>query len=147
MQRQIGAIKAVREVNIEHLLTELRLLRSCFSEEQLKKPVFEVFEETMPNLSIVKNKESNKFEVVWKDKESMNMNCGGDVHASLLQRLSMVYPHCSSSIPPLGGAFEYSSNAGQKIQNSASLCYLCNFFFQISFYYVPNEINIVFYAN
>lgn len=116
MERQIGAIRAVREVKIEHLLTELRLLRSCFSKEQLHKPVLEVFEETLPNLSIVNDKGSsssnNKFEVMWKDKESMNMNCA-DVHASLLQRLSMVYPHCSSSIPPLGGAFEYSSNAGE----------------------------------
>jgi len=40
----------------------------------------------------------------------MNMN-HADVHASLLQKLSMAYPHCSSSIPPFAGAFEYSSNA------------------------------------
>ncbi|XP_004514645.1 uncharacterized protein [Cicer arietinum] len=113
MERQISAIKAVREVKTEHLLTELRLLRSCFSEEQLQKPVLEVFKETLPNLSIVNDKGGNKFEVKWKDKEesmNVNMNCG-DLHASLLQRLSMAYPHCSSSIAPFAGAFEYSSNA------------------------------------
>jgi hypothetical protein len=99
-------------VKTEHLLTDLRYLRSCFTKEQLQKPALEIFEETLPNLSIVNDKESNKFEVVWKDKESMNMNMnGGGVHASLLQRLSMAYPHCSSSIPPFAGAFEYSSNA------------------------------------
>ncbi|GAU41036.1 hypothetical protein TSUD_133430 [Trifolium subterraneum] len=110
LEQQIGAIRAVKEVKTEHLLTDLRYLRTCFSKEQLQKPLVEIFEETLPNLSIVDDKESNKFEVIWKDKESMNMN-GGDVHASLLQRLSMAYPHCSSSIPPFAGAFEYSSNA------------------------------------
>ncbi|KAK2387939.1 translation initiation factor [Trifolium repens] len=112
LEQQVGAIRAVKEVKTEHLLTDLRYLRSCFSEEQLQKTVLEIFEEALPNLSIVNDKESNKFEVIWKDKESMNMNMnGGGVHASLLQRLSMAYPHCSSSIPPFAGAFEYSSNA------------------------------------
>ncbi|XP_057414862.1 uncharacterized protein LOC130709510 [Lotus japonicus] len=113
MERQIGAIRAVRDVKIENLLTELRLLRSCFSEEQLTKPVLEVFEETLPNLEIVSDEGSKKFEVAWKEKESMNMSCadGRDLHVSLLQRLSMAYPQCSASVPHLGG-FEYSSNAG-----------------------------------
>lgn len=113
MERQIGAIRAVRDVKIENLLTELRLLRSCFSEEQLKKPALEVFEETLPNLEIVSDEGSKKFEVAWKEKESMNMSCadGRDLHVSLLQRLSMAYPQCSASVPHLGG-FEYSSNAG-----------------------------------
>lgn len=110
MERQIGAIRAVQEVKIDHLLTDLRLLRSCFSEEQLQKPVLEIFKETLPNLSIVNDEGSNNFDVILKDKDSMNMN-HGDVHASLLQKLSMAYPHCSSSIPPFAGAFEYSSNA------------------------------------
>ncbi|PNX73220.1 hypothetical protein L195_g029119 [Trifolium pratense] len=111
LEQQIGAIREVKEVKTEYLLTDLRFLRSCFREEQLQKPVLEIFEETLPNLSIVNDKGSTKFEVIWKDKESMNMNMnGGDVNASLLQRLSMAYPHYSS-IPPFAGAFEYSSNA------------------------------------
>jgi hypothetical protein len=112
MERQIGAIRAVQEVKIDHLLTDLRLLRSCFSEEQLRKPVLEIFKETLPNLSIVNDEGNNNFDVILKDKNSMNMNMNhGDVHASLLQKLSMAYPHCSSSMPPFAGAFEYSSNA------------------------------------
>ena len=116
MERQIDAIKAVRDVKVEHLLTDLRLLRSRFSEEQLSKPMLEIFENTFPNLSIVNDKESNKFEMIWKDKETMNMNCG-DVHASLLKRLSMAYP----------GAFEFSSNAGRTSFIGADNPYLKDF--------------------
>ena len=116
VERQIAAIRAVRDVEIERLLTELRLLRSCFNEEQLQKPVLQVFEETLPNLTVVNDEGNKKFDVRWKERGSrMSMSCGGgggrDVHASLLQRLSMAFPDCSASIPPLGG-FEYSSNAG-----------------------------------
>lgn len=112
LERQIGAIRAVQEVKIDHLVTDLRLLRSCFSEEQLQKPVLEIFKETLPNLSIVNDKGSNNFEVILKDKDPMNMNINhGDVHASLLQKLSMAYPHCSSSMPPFAGTFEHSCNA------------------------------------
>ncbi|XP_072052258.1 uncharacterized protein [Arachis hypogaea] len=52
---QISAIKVVRDVEIERLLMELRLVRSCFSEEQLRKLMLQVFEETLPNPSIVKD--------------------------------------------------------------------------------------------
>ncbi|RDX94876.1 hypothetical protein CR513_22681 [Mucuna pruriens] len=102
MERQIGAIRAVRDVEIEHLLTELRLLRSRFSSEELQKPLLQVFEETLPNLSVVNDEGSKKVEVKWREKESCND--GMDVHASLLQRLSI------ASIPRFPG-FEYSTNA------------------------------------
>ncbi|XP_061347214.1 uncharacterized protein LOC133292772 [Gastrolobium bilobum] len=111
VERQIGAIRAVRDVEIEHLLTELRLLRSCFNKEQLQKPVLQVFEETLPNLSIVNDEGNKKFEARWKENGS-RCGDGRDVHASLLQKLSMAYPECSASIPPLGG-FEYFTNTGR----------------------------------
>ncbi|XP_061337483.1 uncharacterized protein LOC133284482 [Gastrolobium bilobum] len=111
VERQIGAIRAVRHVEIEHLLTELRLLRSWFNKEQLQKPVLQVFEETLPDLSIVNDEGNKKFEVRWKENGS-RFGDGRDVHASLLQRLSMAYPECSASIPPFGG-FEYSTNTGR----------------------------------
>ncbi|TKY73041.1 quinone oxidoreductase 1 [Spatholobus suberectus] len=104
MERQIGAIRAVRDVEIEHLLTGLRLLRSSFSSEELQKPVLQVFEETLPNLSVVSDQRSKKLEVRWKEKESCDD--GMDAHASLLQRLSI------ASIPRFPG-FEYSTNAGR----------------------------------
>ncbi|KAL2324277.1 hypothetical protein Fmac_023335 [Flemingia macrophylla] len=105
MDRQIGVIRAVRDVEIEHLLTELRFLRSRFSAEQLQKPLFQVFEETLPNLSVVDDERNRKVEVKWREKESCND--GMDVHASLLQRLSI------ASIPRFTG-FEFSTtNAGR----------------------------------
>ncbi|OIV98420.1 hypothetical protein TanjilG_16747 [Lupinus angustifolius] len=113
VERQIAAIRAVRDVEIERLLTELRLLRSSFNAVQLQKPVLQVFEETLPNLEIV-NEENKKFEVRWKEKGSrMSISCANreDVHASLLQRLSMAYP-AAASVPRFHG-FEYSSNAGR----------------------------------
>ena len=112
VERQIAAIRAVRDVEIERLLTELRLVRSRFNEEQLQKPVLQVFEETLPNLSVVSGEGNKRFDVRWKERGSrMSVSYGGgggdgrDVHASFLQRLSV------ASIPGFG-AFEYSSNAG-----------------------------------
>ncbi|MED6211781.1 hypothetical protein PIB30_076818 [Stylosanthes scabra] len=117
VERQISAIRAVRDVEIERLLMELRLVRSCFNEEQLQKPMLQVFEETLPNLSIVKDDGNEKFDVKWKEKGSrMSMSCGGggrDLHASLFQRLSIAFPsECPASVPQFGG-FEYSSNTAR----------------------------------
>ncbi|XP_054792449.1 uncharacterized protein LOC129308070 [Prosopis cineraria] len=115
VERQATAIRAVRNVEVEHLLTELRLLRSYFSEEQLQTPVQQIFKEILPNLSVVSDKENKKFELRWNDNDKrMSMSCAGgrDVHASLLQRLSMAFPDFSSAMPPLDG-FEYSSKAGR----------------------------------
>ncbi|KAG4946897.1 hypothetical protein JHK82_042966 [Glycine max] len=106
MERQIGAIRAVRDVEIEHLLTELRFLRSRFSSEELRKPVLQVFEETLPNLAVVNDERSKKLEVKWRETEGCND--GVDLHASLLQRLSM------ASIPRFPG-FEYSTNEGASL--------------------------------
>ncbi|XP_020980912.1 uncharacterized protein LOC107495025 [Arachis duranensis] len=117
VEHQISAIRVVRDVEIERLLMELRLVRSCFSEEQLRKPMLQVFEETLPNLSIVKDEENGKFDVKWKERGSrMSTTCGGvgrDLHASLFQRLSIAFPsECPASVPQFGG-FEYSSNTGR----------------------------------
>jgi len=104
MERQIGTIRAVRDVEIEHWLTELRLLRSLFSSEELSKPVLQVFEETLPNLSVVNDERNNNMEVKWRDNEGCNKD-GMDAHAYLFQRLSM------ASIPRFPG-FDNSASAG-----------------------------------
>lgn len=98
LQPQIDAIMFVRDVEIEQLVTELRLLRSCFNKEQLQKPLLQVFEETLPNLSIVVSDEENHnkiFDVKWKNKDgsSLFMKCAVDdgrdvIGASFLQILS-----------------------------------------------------------
>ncbi|XP_058005470.1 uncharacterized protein LOC110671028 [Hevea brasiliensis] len=114
VERQSAAIRAMRDVEIEHSLTGLRLLRSYFNEGQLQTPVLHFFKENLPNLSIIKNGKNAQFEVQWNDKDdnlSMSEAPGGrDLHASLLHRLSIAYSDCSV-IPSLGG-IELSSDAG-----------------------------------
>ncbi|MQL85365.1 hypothetical protein Taro_017881 [Colocasia esculenta] len=68
VQRRIAAIQAIRDAEIENLLSRLRLLRSCLSKEQRKTPALEFFRENFPNLSVVKNEREGIFELEWKDK-------------------------------------------------------------------------------
>lgn len=104
VERQATAIRALREVEIEQLRTMLHLLRSYFKKEQLQVPVMQFFKENLPNLSIVKNE--SKYDVQWKDNEGslyMDQADAGNIHASLLHRLSMVYQDFPAAIPSLGG--------------------------------------------
>lgn len=111
---QSTAIRAIRDVEIEHLKDMLQLLRSNFSNEQLQVPVTQFFEEKFPNLAIVRNEKNGQYEVQRKDNAvnlSMDQFDGRNLHASLLNNLSMVYPDCSSAMPSLGG-FELSNKSG-----------------------------------
>ncbi|KAI5324397.1 hypothetical protein PRUPE_6G176600 [Prunus persica] len=111
VERQISAIRAIRDVETEHLLTNLRLLRSYFNKEQQRTPVLQYFKENFQNLSIVRNGENGQMEVQWIDKDgNVSMNDGMDLHETLLRRLSIAYSGCSAAIPSLGG-FEFSSKA------------------------------------
>lgn len=112
-ERQSAAIRAIRDVEIEHLKDMLRLLRSNFSNEQLQVPVMQFFEEKFPNLAIVRNEKNGQYEVQRKDNAvnlSIDQFDGRNLHASLLHNLSMVYPDCSSAMPSLGG-FEFSNKS------------------------------------
>lgn len=112
VERQISAIRAIRDVETEHLLTNLRLLRSYFNKEQQRTPVLQYFKENFQNLSNVRNGENGQMEVQWIDKDgNVSMNDGMDLHETLLRRLSIAYSGCSAAIPSLGG-FEFSSKAG-----------------------------------
>ncbi|XP_012075194.1 uncharacterized protein LOC105636518 isoform X2 [Jatropha curcas] len=106
VERQKAAIRGIRDVEIEHSLTGLRLLRSYFNDEQLQTPALQFFKENLPNLSIMRNGDNGQFEVQWNNKDdNLSMSQapdGRDFHASLLHRLSIAYP--------LGG-FELSSDA------------------------------------
>ncbi|OMP02528.1 hypothetical protein COLO4_11036 [Corchorus olitorius] len=109
--RQCAAIKAIRDVEIEHMLTALRLLRSYCSEEQRKTPVLQFFNENLPNVSVVRNAENGQFEVQWKHEDGniyMHNVDGRDINASLLHRMSIAYP----SIPSFGG-FEFSTEGAR----------------------------------
>ncbi|XP_062098365.1 uncharacterized protein LOC133804216 isoform X2 [Humulus lupulus] len=108
VERQIAAIRAIRDVEIEHLLTELRLLRSYFKKEQLQTPVLQFFAENFSNLSVVRNGQNRGAEVQWKTEEdNVSDDNRRELHASLLRRLSMAYSDYSAAIPSLGG-FDFS---------------------------------------
>ncbi|XP_044469647.1 uncharacterized protein LOC123198907 [Mangifera indica] len=112
VERESAAARAIRDVEIEHTLTGLRLLRSCLNEEQLKTPVLQFFKENLPDLSIVRNKENGHFEVQWNDNDgnSCMYNADGrDIHTSLLQRMSIAYPF-GSAAPSFGG-YELSTKS------------------------------------
>ncbi|GMY11281.1 Translation initiation factor [Fagus crenata] len=116
VERQSAAIRAIRDVEIEHLLTELHLLRSKFNKEQLPTPTLQFFKENFPNLSIVRTEGKKQLEVQWNEEDSkvpMNHADERDIHASLLHQLSMVYPDCPATVASLGG-FEFSSKSVQR---------------------------------
>ncbi|XP_009625464.1 uncharacterized protein [Nicotiana tomentosiformis] len=105
VERQSAAIRAIRDVETEQLLTQLRLLRSNFNEEQLQIPVMQFFRENLPNLAVTR-KEDGTHEVKWKEADdnlSIDLLDGRNLHASLLQQLSMAYPDCSNAIPSFSG--------------------------------------------
>lgn len=112
VERQISAIMAIQDVQIEHLLTELRMIRSYFDKQQLQAPALQFFEENFPTLSVIKNGENGQVDVQCNIKDgNASLNDGKDLCASLLPRLSQAYSDCSAAVHPFGG-FEFSSKAG-----------------------------------
>lgn len=103
MDRQIAAIRALRDVQIEQLRNKLQLLCSLISEEP-DVPVLQFFKEKCPNLEIVKN-EQGHYDVLEKSEQGnicMNQADGVDLPVSLLHHLSMVYPDLSTAEPSHG---------------------------------------------
>lgn len=110
-ERQIAAIKAISDIQVEHLLTGLRLLRSNFTEEQLRIPVLQFFKDNLPNVAVVRNGDEH-FELRWKDEDgnlSMYAAAKRDIHASLLHRMSMAFPSCSAARESFGG-YQFSAD-------------------------------------
>ncbi|GMP75510.1 hypothetical protein CsSME_00032568 [Camellia sinensis var. sinensis] len=112
IERRSAVSRAIRDVETDELLTGLCLLRSYFNKEQLQTPVLQFFKENLPNLSIVKNRKDGQYEVQWKDKDgNLSMNqAGRDINKSLLHRMSIAYPDCSTAMQSFGG-IEFSSKA------------------------------------
>ncbi|XP_050378097.1 uncharacterized protein LOC126795301 [Argentina anserina] len=109
VERRISAIKAISDVETQHVLAKLRLLRSYFTKEQRETPVLEFFKENFPNLSFVKTEENGNLQLQWiGDDGDVSMNGGTDMHFSILNRFSMAHSGCQM----LGG-FEFSSKAGR----------------------------------
>eukprot|EP01018_Ginkgo_biloba_P010352 Gb_14448 [translate_table: standard] len=57
VERRIVAIRAIRDAQIEHILTQLRVARSMFSKEQHSTPLLQFLNEYCPNTVAVKNSE------------------------------------------------------------------------------------------
>ncbi|CAA7020571.1 unnamed protein product [Microthlaspi erraticum] len=111
-ERQQAAIRAIRDVEIEHTLTALSLLESYFAEEQMQTPVLQFFKEKLPNLSLLRNEESGEIELKWTDEngDSFMGNANGvDLNYSILKRLSMGFPDFYSR-PSLGGGYDLPGN-------------------------------------
>ncbi|VVB09757.1 unnamed protein product [Arabis nemorensis] len=107
VERQIAAIRAIRDVEVEQTRTALRLLCSYFTEEQLDTPVLEFFKENLPDLSMTQNEETREIELKWKDgnggeESSMGNVDGVEMTCSIIKRLSMNFPALYSR-PSLGG--------------------------------------------
>lgn len=96
VERQIAAIRAIFDVEVEQTRTALRLLCSYFTEEQLDTPVLEFFKENLPDLSMTQNEETREIEIKWKneiDGESSMGNVDGvEMTCSIIKRLSMNFP-------------------------------------------------------
>lgn len=115
VERQSAAIRTIRDVEIERLLTAIRLLKSNISKEQLQTPLLQFFEENLPNLIVSRTDKDGPIEARWKvkaDDLSMNTVDGGNMISSFLQHMSTAYPDCSTAMPSHGG-FEFSSKAGK----------------------------------
>lgn len=113
VERQIAAIRALRDVEIEQYRTTLWLLRSYFTKEQLQLPVLHLFRESLPNLSLAKTGEDGLYEVKRKDKDgNITLDHADErtLHAALFRRLSVSYPDFSAGIPSLGG-YEFSNQS------------------------------------
>ncbi|XP_048128702.1 uncharacterized protein LOC115739351 isoform X3 [Rhodamnia argentea] len=114
VEKRVAAIRAIRDVQIEHLLTELRLLRSCMTEEQMGSPVLQFFTENLPHLSFDLDREDGQFEVREGNKDGklcLDNTDGKTLHASFLHRMSIAHPGNSDAVPYFGG-FEFSRKAG-----------------------------------
>ncbi|PWA65106.1 hypothetical protein CTI12_AA338520 [Artemisia annua] len=110
--RQSTAIRTIRDMEIERLLTAMRLLKSNISNEQLQTPLLPFFEENLPNLTVSKTDMDGPIEVKWKvSDDDMNTANGGNMMSLFLQRMSMAYPDHSNAMQSLGG-FEFSNKAG-----------------------------------
>lgn len=88
-------MRALRDAEIDWLVTLIRLLSSEFNKEQSEVPVSQFFKENIPDLCIVETETDGQYEVRLKEKDgNLSMNHADDdtLHVSLLQRLSSAYP-------------------------------------------------------
>ncbi|CAN6322052.1 unnamed protein product [Urochloa humidicola] len=66
-ERRVTAIRAIKDAEAGNTRSQLQLVRSYFSKEQLEANAFEYFRENLPNLSIVTNEKCDVLELKWND--------------------------------------------------------------------------------
>ncbi|CAN6233086.1 unnamed protein product [Urochloa humidicola] len=66
-ERRVTAISAIKDAEAGNIRSQLQLLRSYFSKEQLEGNASEYFRENLPNLSIVTNEKDDVLELKWND--------------------------------------------------------------------------------
>ncbi|CAL5056259.1 unnamed protein product [Urochloa decumbens] len=66
-ERRITAIGAIKDAEAGNIRSQLQLVRSYFSKEQLEANALEYFRENLPNLSIVTNEKDDVLELKWND--------------------------------------------------------------------------------
>lgn len=82
----MAAIRAIRDLETNRLLTSLRLLRSYFTNEQLQTRLLDYFDGKFSNLRVVGNGEGEELDVCWKTEFPAGTN---DVHESILRHISI----------------------------------------------------------
>ncbi|KAH9288072.1 hypothetical protein KI387_032189 [Taxus chinensis] len=73
VERRIVAIQAIRDAQIEHVLTQLRVARSMFSKEQLSMPLLQFLKEYCPNTIAVNNPEG----IIELERKNQNYDVAG----------------------------------------------------------------------
>lgn len=85
-ENQAAAIRAIRDLEINRLLTSLRLLRSYFSTEKLETSLLEYFDRNLSDLCIVGDVDGEELEVCWKTEFP---DVSNDIHESMLRHISL----------------------------------------------------------
>ncbi|XP_076949800.1 uncharacterized protein LOC143622580 [Bidens hawaiensis] len=108
-ERQSAALRTIRDVEIERLQSDIRLLKSSISKEKRHTLLLQFFEENLPNLTLSRTDISQPVEVKWKDKDDNDISMtGGNMMPYYLQHMALANPANLS----LGG-FDFSSQTGK----------------------------------
>ncbi|XP_076932249.1 uncharacterized protein LOC143597712 [Bidens hawaiensis] len=115
VERQSAALRMLRDVEIESLRSDIRLLKSSISKEKRQTLLLKFFEENLPNLTVSRTGISEPIEVKWKDKDddiSMTAADGGNMMSYILQQMALANPEFSTANLSLDG-FDFSTQTGR----------------------------------
>ncbi|OEL38472.1 hypothetical protein BAE44_0000508 [Dichanthelium oligosanthes] len=108
---RVTVIKSIKDAEAGNIRSQLQLLRSYFSKEQLEANALEYLKENLPNLPIVPNGKYDVLELKWNDGD--NCILGDFVDDKILQA-SIV------SLPTAGGIRFLGDSVGKDFYRRAS---------------------------